>query len=686
MSQGALLQLLLEGEEDVFIHSQDFLAEKPFRQLFKKVTPFSVATLDMGASLPTPISYGQTLRFTVPRKGDLLKSLTVRIRAKKTSDMGYYPAEEFIESASIIMGKQVIEELTGEYIRIHNTIMDDQDKRDGRYRMSDFEIAEEQGTEKLLYCNIPFFFSHHGCCLPLITLQYMQPEIVIKFKSRVTSFDETYQPQISVSGEYVFLDDTEREWWARQEHDMLFPYVQMVEDRVDIERSKINRQYTPVSNQIGVIDSILGPAKDQYDSDPTNVITSGTGGSLSYITLVDKTTHPGNSMILYDTGTNAGEFNIKASLLLPKDYNNGGSISVLWARREGDLGYECEFFNPTGTNDINVNVYRNGSRIVGLSTDTVFTSTMTKVRDDTNEYDIRTSFFLDNPNVTDFNVMGPGYDVWIDVDITHNLEDISRMTCNYTLRVYESAAPGSQFPYTKFALETPVSSKQKFFEISEGYSAVQTLGVNTYMGFAASSAAFDGIIADIDENTPIDLSTKQVTITPVDENLTTKKTKIYNRGPVKFLAWTLTPQDPESQWGQWSTGQRGTYVTRHDPLDSAQILVNGKPRTELEDAVYFSVYHPMEVTGKSLPSGIHMYSFARDPMGTSPDASMNFSRAGDIALYQRYKRWNPTATSLAELRPSESLPSAREYTRLRIYLVGYNVLLIKDGQMALQCV
>jgi hypothetical protein len=406
-SSGALLQLLLEGEEDVHLHSQDFLALKPFRQVFKKVTPYSIATLDMGVALPSPITYGQTLRFLVPRKGDLLTSLTVRMRVKRTSETGHYPAEELIESASLIMGKQVIEELTGEYIRIHNAIMDTPDRRDARYRMSDFEVSDDQGTEKLLYCNIPFYFTHKGCCLPLISLQYTQPEIVIKFKSSVVSFDPTYQPQIQVTGEYVYLDDTEREWWASQEHDMLFPYVQMVEDRVDIEQSRIENKYTPLGIQTGVPSSILGPAEPYEDS---IIVTQGGQDGFTYINLVDPEKYPGNSVILYDTGSNARTFTIKAAMLLPKDGNNNGSVSALWARRAGDIGYECEFIIEP-SNQMHINVYRNGQVIVSLDENTVFTSAMTTVTGDSSSYDIRSdTFAADNPSID--VTQGSDYEIW----------------------------------------------------------------------------------------------------------------------------------------------------------------------------------------------------------------------------------------------------------------------------------
>ena len=650
MSNGALLQLLLVGEEDKYLHSQDFMASKPFRQVFKKVTPFAVVSLDLGVQMESRQTYGQSLRFMIPRKGDLLQGITVKMLCKKSSEVGWLPAEELIESASLVMGKQVIDELSGEYIRVHNAIHDSYDQRDARYRMSDFEITETQGSDKLLYCKIPFFFSHKGCALPLIALQYMQPEVVIRFKTSVTSLDPAVQPQISITGDYVFLDDTEREWWTNQDHQLLYTQVHTVEDRVDIEQTRLSKIYTNVPVQFGVGATITGPAS----SFPGDVITIGTP---SYITLVDAAQYPGESTILYSAGTSTASFTMTASLLIPTDSNNGGKNGLVWARQTGNLGYAIDWV--LNDNDININVYRDGSRIVYLRTDEVFTSALTAVEGDTASYAI------------------PGYiegstEVWISVTMSHALETISLITVNYDIEVYTVGG--------KLTGETALTTTSKFFKVTEGYSPVGTIGVPTFMGFNASSTVFDAVITDIQ------METRQVEIAPLDENLTAKKTKIYVRGPIRYIAWVTTPLDPESQWAQWSTGEKGTYSTRYDPLDSAQILINGKERTNMEPTSYYTVVHPLETIGRALPSGLHLYSFASDPTTFAPNGSMNFSRAGDVVLHQRYKKWSPTATNLSELLASESLPAARDYKRLRIYLVGFNVLSIAAGLATMQYV
>jgi hypothetical protein len=366
---------------------------------------------------------------------------------------------------------------------------------------------------------------------------------------------------------------------------------------------------------------------------------------------------------------------MKASLLVPKDGNSGGTTRVFWARSASNQGYMLEFKrHPTLANEIDVNVYRNGTRIVALTSSTVSTATMTAVNADTSSFDIRSESFIDTYGLFDvLDTTGPEYELWIDIDLSHDLETYSVLNVTYTFEIYEIGVNGG-----KLNNEPVLSSKEKFLRVSEGYSGIPTIGFPTEYGFNATSTSFPAIIADLE------LSTRQVEISPTDENLTLKKTKIYTRGPVRYMAWVTTPLDTESQWGAFSTGDQGTYSTRYDPLDSAQLLINGKPRTEMEDARYYTVYHPLQKIHRALPAGIHLYAFGGDPTVFEPDASMNFSRAGDVTLYQRYKKWNPSATSLGDLRVSESLPIARDYKRIRIYLVGYNVLVIKDGTMALE--
>lgn len=667
MSQGALLQILLQGEEDVYIHSDDITATKPYRQVYKKVTPFAVASLDLGVSMQSSITFGQTVRFHIPRKGDLLQSLTLRIRVKKTSEASYYPAEDLIDTVSLVMGKQTIDEITGEYIRLNNYLYDTPDAAVSRRRMSDFDIEDQQGSIRTLFVDIPFFFTHPGCCLPLIALQYMQPEIVIHFKSRVVGFDPTYEPEVTLSGEYVFLDDTEREWWTRDEHSMLIPYIQSYEDRVDIERTNLYISNTPNGNQIAIPQTITGTAGDRA---PEEVITVRGEGQESYITLATPI-FAGESSILYDGGLNASVFRVKASLLVPTDISTNGRIGVVWAKTSTANGYLLEFqFNSTRVNDIDVNVYRNNTLVLSLKSEVVYTANMTGVNADSSSFDVRSQSFIDTYGIFDIiNNTTPGFETWITIDMSHDLTGVSKLSMDYTIELYELGANG------KINNGTVVSSVSKFLTMTEGYSPINTIGIPSQFGFTASSTTSTAIITDVE------IATSQQLVSPTDENVTVKKTRLFNQGPIRYMIWVTTPL--QNAWAEFSTGSKGNTTLRHDPLAAAQILINGKPRTDLEDARFFSVFHPGRVLGRSLPSGVHLYAFSKDIRLVQPDTALNFGRTGDVTLYQQYRKYNDTASTLSDLRESESLPRSRDLKRIQIYLVGYNVLRIVNGTMSL---
>jgi len=667
MSQGALLQILLVGDEDVTIHSSDETALKPYRQVFKKVTPYAVASIDLGVSMQSSVTYGQTYRFHIPRKGDLLQSLTLRMQVKKTSETSYFPAEDLIETVSLVMGKQTIDEFSGEYIRLHGLLHDTPDAAIARRRLSDFDSEDQQGVVRVLYVDIPFYFSQPGCCLPLIALQYMQPEVVIQFKSSVVGLDPTHEPDISVSGEYVFLDDTEREWWTKDEHSMLIPYIRSYEDRVDIESTKLYVSNTPNGNQIALPQAITGTASDRPQED---VITVRGGGQESYITLVNDI-FPGESSILYDGGLNASVFRVNASLMVPTDAATNGRIGVVWAKTETVDGYVLEFrFNTSRVNDVDVNLYRNNVLIVALTSVDAYTANMTGVNADSSSFDVRSQTFIDTYGDLDVNTnTNPQYETWVTVDMNHSLTGVSTMSMTYSIEVYERGAN------SKINNGSAVSSKSKFLTVTEGYSAINTIGVQSQFGFVANSTVGTGIVTDVD------IGTSQQFISPTDENLTVKKTRLFNQGPIRYMFWVTTPLS--DSWAEFSTGSKGNTTLRYDPLEQAQILINGKPRTDLEDTRFFTVYHPSRVLGRSLPSGVHLYSFSKDIRTFQPSAALNFSRTGDVTLLQRYRKYNPSASTLADLRDSESLPRAKDFKRIQVYLVGYNVLRIVDGTMAL---
>ena len=58
---GALLQILLQGEEDKHLSSEGFDSLRPFRQVYRRQTLFSTELVDIDARFPSELTYGQTL-------------------------------------------------------------------------------------------------------------------------------------------------------------------------------------------------------------------------------------------------------------------------------------------------------------------------------------------------------------------------------------------------------------------------------------------------------------------------------------------------------------------------------------------------------------------------------------------------------------------------------------------------
>jgi hypothetical protein len=640
MGAGALLQILLHGDEDVTLHSTQDDAYKPFRQHLKKATPYAIAHIDTNMNMPTSVTYGQTLRFLIPRKADLLKSLQLRLRVKSTTAAAtaYLPGEDLIQSATITAGKQVLEEITGEYIRIYNTIHDDADARAARERVCQFDSTTEVRRFKTLFVDLPFFFA--STPLPLIAAQYQDLEVRIHFRqaSEVLALDPTVEPDVQVVGEYVYLDDSERRWWTESPHNMLIEHVHIDEDRVDTEESQLVKTYDTENILFGV---------------PTSVTGAGTESDVVQADFLQLTKFPdytGTTTVLYNTGENTVNHSINAAMSIPYD----GRASVIWARTPDNMGYQIDWV--INGNDLEIYIKRNGTTIAYLKSAEVFSIALTTVTGSDTSYDMTAE-------------VAPG-ETWVDFEIQHDLEGTAGMVVNYTIEGY---VPGG-----KLAGVSPVSSQTLFFGVAEGYSSVNTLARDSSIGFEGVSSAYDALVTDFD------MTIQRVNIEPVSDNYTYRKTKVFARGPLRWLAWTCSPQTGVARFNT-STDRQSTKMV-YDPLSAAQILFNGKDRTAMELNTYFSVDHPRRHIHKALPCGVHMYSFAENPLRLQSDGHVNVNRLGEVQILQRFRRYSSSVSdeaSTADLFEDEGLNGSKNFTRITVYSMCFNVLRVVNGTISI---
>ena len=98
-----------------------------------------------------------------------------------------------------------------------------------------------------------------------------------------------------------------------------------------------------------------------------------------------------------------------------------------------------------------------------------------------------------------------------------------------------------------------------------------------------------------------------------------------------------------------------------NPVNTTEILVNGKQRFKIRDGKYFNLVQTYQHHSR-IPSnrGIQVYSFSLDPEGTQPSGSLNMSRLDSCQLCIRHKY-------------------KTRVNYVKVYARAYNVLQISNG-------
>ena len=117
------LQLASVGVQDEFLTGDPQITY--FLKRFKRHTKFALETIDNGFN-STP-RFGSSIRCIVPRKGDLIRNIYVRIELSELTyseepyNVGYTDSigHALIDYADLIIGGQTIQRITGEFIEIY---------------------------------------------------------------------------------------------------------------------------------------------------------------------------------------------------------------------------------------------------------------------------------------------------------------------------------------------------------------------------------------------------------------------------------------------------------------------------------------------------------------------------------------------------------------------------------------
>jgi len=182
MSTGRINKIIT-GHEDVYITGDP--QKTYFSQNFKSVQgKYQKYIIDNNSG--QDVTYGSTIRVTIPSKGDILTSLFIKLIVPRTY-ISFWGVYTLIEYCDLFIGGQLIERVTTDHTQIFNfknMTLEDQDSTIlSSAAFNRIQTVNETSDISQLIWEIPFYFySKNYLGVPLCTLTKHKVELVIKVR------------------------------------------------------------------------------------------------------------------------------------------------------------------------------------------------------------------------------------------------------------------------------------------------------------------------------------------------------------------------------------------------------------------------------------------------------------------------------------------------------------------------
>jgi hypothetical protein len=296
------VQLAAVGIQDNFtVNDPSFTY---FQKVYKKHTKFALETIDNPFD-GTP-NFGGILNCVVPRRGDLIHSVHMRIElsnlyspSNPSAKLGYTDSigNAIVDWAEIIIGGQIVQRITGEYMEMYTDLFINQSQQPGmRYlvgRTLTVNGLGEAPANSTFLVPMPFYFhKNDNLNVPLTSIDKQEVEIRIQLKelSELVVYSNTGLPgpsdvtakinKISLPVEYVFLSDEEAKYMSGRTLDYLISQVQL------------SRYTIPVGETVSkVLLQFINPVRELYfviqntDTKNDTFNFSATGGGDQLVNL-----------------------------------------------------------------------------------------------------------------------------------------------------------------------------------------------------------------------------------------------------------------------------------------------------------------------------------------------------------------------------------------------------------------
>ena len=261
---GGLVQLAAVGLQNTVLQNNKDGATF-WRQRFVQHKHFAMESIDL--TFTSKPSYGKKVVCQIPRSGDLLKNLVLEITLKKSGDGGFYPAEHLVREVELYIGGVRVDVVTNTWLRIYDELYRKVDEREAYNHMTNF-VDEPSGAVRRFFLPLPFWFcTHPSSSLPLIALQYHDISLQITFEEavKIPGIDPTFDTEITLWADYVYLDTDERRWFAQSPHNYLIEQTQVAREPLSVGATAQNYNITlPFNHPCKFLAWVLRPSTDSH--------------------------------------------------------------------------------------------------------------------------------------------------------------------------------------------------------------------------------------------------------------------------------------------------------------------------------------------------------------------------------------------------------------------------------------
>jgi hypothetical protein len=193
---GGLMQITHCGNESSYLIGNPQISS--FTSVFNKQTNFAIESIKN--NFPNISEFGKTNQLIVGRYGDLFNELwletTLPVDCEWVDDIGY----ALIANAHIDMGGQIVSQINGSWMNIHNNLTLTDEKRNGMNM-----LIGNDGSRKL---KIPLEFPllKNNNCVPIIKLAFHEVRISVTFNSLDNILVKSNGGDLSLTDTSLYID------------------------------------------------------------------------------------------------------------------------------------------------------------------------------------------------------------------------------------------------------------------------------------------------------------------------------------------------------------------------------------------------------------------------------------------------------------------------------------------------